>query len=48
MAELSYFVQKSQRRVQNQEAILQYLSLLVISEFDADAGLSYGQIRAEL
>ena len=48
VAELAYGVQKSQRRAQNQEALLQFLSPLVISEFDADAAFSYGQIRAAL
>ena len=48
VAELSYGVQMSQRRTQNQEALLQFLSPLVITEFDADAAFSYGQIRAEL
>jgi len=48
VAELSYGVQKSQRQTQNQEAILQFLSPLVIAEFDTNAAFSYGQIRAEL
>jgi tRNA(fMet)-specific endonuclease VapC len=48
VAELTYGVHKSQLRAQNQEALLQFLSPLVISEFDADAAFSYGQIRAEL
>ena len=48
VAELGYGVQKSQRRAQNQEALLQFLSPLLISEFDADATFSYGQIRAAL
>jgi tRNA(fMet)-specific endonuclease VapC len=48
VAELTYGVQKSRLRAQNQEALLQFLSPLVISEFDADAAFSYGQIRAEL
>ena len=48
VAELSYGVQKSQRRKQNQGALLQFLSPLVIAEFNSDAAFSYGQIRAEL
>ncbi|NCF66641.1 MAG: PIN domain-containing protein [Chloroflexi bacterium] len=48
VAELSYGVQKSQRQIQNQEALLQFLAPLVIAEFDTNAAFSYGQIRAEL
>jgi tRNA(fMet)-specific endonuclease VapC len=48
VAELSYGVQKSQRRKQNQAALLQFMSPLVIAEFDTEAAFSYGQIRAEL
>ena len=48
VAELSYGVQKSQPQTQNQEAILQFLSPLVIAEFDTNAAFSYGQIRTEL
>ena len=48
VAELSYGVQKSQHRKQNQEALLQFLSPLLVAEFDTDAASSYGQIRAEL
>ena len=48
VAELAYGVQKSLRRKQNQEALLQFLSPLVIAEFDSDAAFSYGQIRATL
>ena len=48
VAELAYCVQKSQRRAQNQEALLQILSPLVISDFDADTAFSFGQIRADL
>ncbi len=48
VAELSYGVQKSQRRKGNQAALLQFLSPLVIAEFNTDAAFSYGQIRAEL
>jgi len=48
VAELTYGVNKSQRQAQNQEALLQFLSPLISSEFDANAAFSYGQIRAEL
>jgi tRNA(fMet)-specific endonuclease VapC len=48
VAELTYGAKKSQRQAQNQEALLQFLSPLIISEFDANAAFSYGQIRAEL
>jgi len=48
VAELSFGVQKSRRRTQNQEALLQFLSPLVIAKFDAEAAFIYGQIRAEL
>ena len=48
VAELTYGVEKSQWYAQNQEALLQFLSPLIISDFDANAAFSYGQIRAEL
>jgi len=48
VAEMAYGVRKSQRKKQNQEALLQFLSPLTIAEFDSDAAFSYGQIRAEL
>ena len=48
VAELTYSVEKSQRYAQNQEALLQFLSPLIISDFDANAAFSYGQIRAGL
>ena len=48
VAELSYGVQKSQRQTQNQKALLQFLSPLIIAGFDTNAAISYGQIRAEL
>jgi len=48
LAELSYGVQKSRRRDQNQQALLQFLAPLVIAEFDAEAAFAYGQIRADL
>jgi tRNA(fMet)-specific endonuclease VapC len=48
VAELSYGVQKSQLRTQNRQALMQFLAPLVIAEFDTDAALAYGLIRAEL
>jgi tRNA(fMet)-specific endonuclease VapC len=48
VAELSYGVQKSQLRDQNQKALLQFLAPLIIAGFDADAAFTYGEIRAEL
>ena len=48
LAELSYGVQKSSRRDQNQEALLQFLAPLIIAEFDTEAAFAYGQIRADL
>ncbi|UCG25559.1 MAG: type II toxin-antitoxin system VapC family toxin [Chloroflexota bacterium] len=48
LAELSYGVQKSRFRDQNQDALLQFLAPLVIAEFDTEAAFAYGRIRAEL
>jgi tRNA(fMet)-specific endonuclease VapC len=48
LAELSYGVQKSRLRDQNQQALLQFLAPLVIAEFDTEAAFAYGQIRADL
>ena len=48
VAELSYGVQKSKLRDQNQQALLQFLAPLVMAEFDAEAAFAYGQLRAEL
>ena len=48
VAELSYGVQKSRFRDQNQQALLQFLAPLVIVEFDAEAAFAYGQLRADL
>ena len=47
-ADLSYGVQKSRLRDQNQKALLQFLGPLVIAGFDADVAFTYGEIRAEL
>lgn len=48
VAELSFGVQKSQRRDQNQRALIQFLAPLVIAEFNTEAAFAYGLIRAEL
>ena len=48
VAELSYGVQKSRLKDQNQQALMQFLAPLVIAEFDTDAAFVYGQIRADL
>ena len=48
VAELSFGVQKSRLRDQNQQALLQFLAPLVIVEFDAEAAFAYGRLRADL
>lgn len=48
VAELQYGVQKSRRPAQNQRALTQFLLPLTVVEFDYQATLRYGQIRAEL
>ena len=48
VAELQYGVHKSSQIQQNQQALDQFLLPLTILPFDADAALSYGQIRAAL
>jgi tRNA(fMet)-specific endonuclease VapC len=48
VAELSYGVQKSQLRDQNQRALAQFLAPLNKVEFDMKAAHAYGQIRAAL
>ena len=48
VAELFFGAQKSQHRKQNQTALMQFISPLIIAEFDTDAAISYGKIRAEL
>ncbi len=48
VAELSCSVQKSRLRDQNQQALLQFLGPLVIADFDTDAAIAYGQLRADL
>jgi tRNA(fMet)-specific endonuclease VapC len=48
VAELTFGVEKSQSVAQNHLALQQFLLPLVIAEFDHDAALAYGQIRADL
>ncbi len=48
VAELSYSVQKSRLRDQNQQALLQFLAPLAIADFDSDAAFAYGRLRADL
>ncbi len=47
-AELAYGAQKSQWPARNQQAIEQFLLPLVVVEFDYEAALVYGKLRAEL
>ncbi len=46
VAELTYGVEKSQRREQNSAALEQFLLPLEIADFDASAAQVYGGIRA--
>lgn len=48
VAELSYGVQKSQFRDQNQRALAQFLAPLTKTAFDIEAAQAYGHIRAAL
>jgi tRNA(fMet)-specific endonuclease VapC len=48
VAELQFGVQKSQYPTQNQRALEQFLIPLVIVEFDYNAAVTYGHIRAAL
>ncbi len=48
VAELQFGVERSQRREQNQDALLQFLLPFEIADFDSKAALGYGRIRAEL
>jgi tRNA(fMet)-specific endonuclease VapC len=48
VAELTYGVAKSQRQQQNHQALEQFLAPLVILEFDYNAAIAYGTIRALL
>jgi tRNA(fMet)-specific endonuclease VapC len=47
-AELAYGVQKSQYTEQNQQALEQFLLPLLIIDFDFQAALTYGAVRADL
>lgn len=48
VAELQYGVQKSNRISQNQQALEQFLSPLIIADFDYRAAVIYGNLRAIL
>lgn len=48
VAELQYGAQKSQRPAQNQRALEQFLIPLLIVDFDYNAAVTYGYIRAIL
>ena len=48
VAELQYGVHKSQHLLQNQRALTQFLLPLVIADFDDQAAVAYGKIRAAL
>lgn len=48
VAELIVGVQKSQRPIQNQVALEQFLAPLTIVDFDYDAATVYGRLRAGL
>lgn len=48
VAELVFGVEKSQRSVQNQEALEPFLSPLIVVPFERPAALVYGRIRAHL
>jgi tRNA(fMet)-specific endonuclease VapC len=48
VAELEYGVQKSKHHEQNREALEQFLLPLIVVDFDHNAAIVYGKIRAEL
>jgi tRNA(fMet)-specific endonuclease VapC len=48
VAELQYGVRKSQHPVKNQQALKQFLLPLVIADFDEQAAIAYGEVRAVL
>lgn len=48
LAELQYGVKKSSRPDKNQEALIEFLLLLEIVDFDTAAAIEYGSIRADL
>ena len=45
---LQYGVEKSRRVDQNRTALMQFLLPLVIADFDYEAAVVYGRVRAEL
>lgn len=48
LGELHYGAEKSERRLENLEAIAHFTALLEVLPFSAKAAAHYGQIRAEL
>ncbi len=48
VAELQYGVSKSRRPEENQQALDQFLLPLAIVEFDYEAAVIYGRVRADL
>ena len=48
VAELQYGVRKSQHPVKNQQALQQFLLPLAIADFDEQAAIAYGEVRAVL
>ena len=48
VAELQYGVRRSQLPKQNEQALEMFLLPLVIADFDYDATLAYGRVRADL
>lgn len=48
LAELQLGVEKSSNPPQNQYALEQFLLPLAIADFDQDAAVEYGQVRAQL
>ena len=48
VAELHYGVEHSQYREKNRDALIQFLLPFDIADFDHDAALAYGSIRADL
>lgn len=48
VAELTYGVQRSNRPAQNAQALQQFILPLALLDFDYDAAVAYGSIRAEL
>lgn len=48
VAELQYGVQKGLHQEQNQQALLAFFSPFEIVDFNSDAAIAYGRIRADL